>query len=291
MPRSSTAATKRLGRAGDNIAPYVRANVTTEVRGRVEDGAHLIGEVFVDEGTVVEAGAYVRGPAIIGKHCEIRTGAYIRGDALVGDGCVVGNATELKNTLFLDRAMAPHYNYCGDSVLGNDVNLGAGTKLSNYKIAADKTVRLLTDDEPRRHGADQVRRDPGRRRGHGLQLRAESGHRARAQRPRLCLRRACAATFRTTRSSSSASRSTRRPCSSDGSRPGAGRGRSSRNALATTARLTPMSAAIAAHSDAGPSERQYDERRLYEQGRRHVLPDDRPASAASAAGSRPRHAR
>ena len=127
------------------IAPYVRANVRTEILGRVEDGAHIIGEVFIDEGTVVEAGAYVRGPAIIGKNCEIRTGAYVRGDALVGDSCIVGNATELKNTLFLDRAAAPHYNYCGDSVLGNDANLGAGTKLSNYKIAADKTVRLLAD--------------------------------------------------------------------------------------------------------------------------------------------------
>ena len=44
--------------------------------------------------------------------------------------------------------MAPHYNYCGDSILGTDVNLGAGTKLSNWKIAADKTIRLLVDGEP-----------------------------------------------------------------------------------------------------------------------------------------------
>ena len=127
------------------IAPYVRAHVTTEIRGRVEDGAHIIGEVFIDEGTVVESGAYVRGPAIIGKNCEIRTGAYLRGDALLGDGCIVGNATELKNTMFLGGAAAPHYNYCGDSVLGNNTNLGAGTKLSNYKIAADKTIRLVAD--------------------------------------------------------------------------------------------------------------------------------------------------
>ena len=66
----------------------------------------------------------------------------------MGDRCFVGNATELKNTLLLDDAAAPHYNYCGDSVLGNRANLGAGTKLSNYKIADDKTVRLITDDGP-----------------------------------------------------------------------------------------------------------------------------------------------
>jgi len=130
-----------------NIAPYVREHATMDVRGTVEEGAHIIGNVSIGEGTVVESGAYVRGPAIIGKNCQIRTGAYIRGDVLAGDGCIIGNASEMKNTLLLDEAMAPHYNYCGDSVLGNRCNLGAGTKLSNWKIAADKTVRLKNGDE------------------------------------------------------------------------------------------------------------------------------------------------
>ena len=128
------------------IAPYLRERAEMKVEGRVEDGAHLIGNVMIGAGTVVRAGAYIQGPAIIGKDCDIRPCAYIRGDALVGDGCIVGNSTELKNTLLLNGAMAPHYNYCGDSVLGNDVNLGAGTKLSNWKIAADKTVRLRVGD-------------------------------------------------------------------------------------------------------------------------------------------------
>ncbi|MEM8884929.1 MAG: glucose-1-phosphate thymidylyltransferase [Planctomycetota bacterium] len=129
-----------------NIAPYVRERAEMKVEGTIEEGAHLIGNVTIGPGTVVESGAYVRGPAIIGANCQIRTGAYIRGDVLVGDGAIVGNATELKNTLLMNGAMAPHYNYCGDSVLGNDVNLGAGTKLSNWKIAADKTVRLRHGD-------------------------------------------------------------------------------------------------------------------------------------------------
>ncbi len=128
------------------IADYVREHARMEVKGTVEEGAYIIGNVTIGEGTVVESGAYVRGPAIIGRNCQIRSGAYIRGDVLVGDGCVVGNSTELKNTLFLNGAAAPHYNYCGDSVLGNNCNLGAGTKLSNYKIAADKTVRLRDGD-------------------------------------------------------------------------------------------------------------------------------------------------
>ena len=109
----------------------------------VEDGAHVIGPVSIGPGTVVEAGAYVRGPAVIGSDCQIRSGAYVRGDALIGDGVVVGNSTELKNTIMLNGAAAPHYNYCGDSILGNDTNLGAGAKLSNFKIGADKQIRVV----------------------------------------------------------------------------------------------------------------------------------------------------
>ena len=128
------------------IAPYVRERAEMKVEGTVEDGAHLIGNVSIGAGTVVRSGAYIQGPAIIGKDCDIRPCAYLRGDALIGDRCIVGNSTELKNTLLLDGAMAPHYNYFGDSVLGNDVNLGAGTKLSNWKISADKTVRMRDGD-------------------------------------------------------------------------------------------------------------------------------------------------
>jgi len=129
------------------IAAYVRTHVRPDILGKVEDGAHIEGDVYIGRGTLVRAGAYILGPAIIGERCEIRPGAFFRGNALIGNECLVGNSTELKNTIFLNNAVAPHYNYCGDSVLGNRVNLGAGTKLSNYKIAADKTVRFKVDDE------------------------------------------------------------------------------------------------------------------------------------------------
>ena len=128
---------------GINDFALSRAELGVSDDAVVEDGAHIIGPVSIGPGTVVEAGAYVRGPAVIGSDCEIRSGAYVRGDALIGDGVVVGNSTELKNTIMLNGAAAPHYNYCGDSILGNDTNLGAGTKLSNFKIGADKQIRVV----------------------------------------------------------------------------------------------------------------------------------------------------
>jgi len=129
------------------IGAYVRQNLKPDILGTVDKQAFVGPDVHVGKGTVIEPFACVRGPAIIGEGCQIRSGAYIRGEVLIGNGCIVGNSTELKNTLMLDGAAAPHYNYCGDSILGNRTNLGAGTKLSNFKIAADKTIRLRVGDQ------------------------------------------------------------------------------------------------------------------------------------------------
>jgi len=112
------------------------------LKGEVLEGASVIlpgaylfdDKIIIGSGTVVEPGALIKGPAVIGDNTEVRQGAYIRGDCLIGNGCVVGHTTEMKNSIMLDGAKAGHFAYIGDSILGNDVNLGAGTKLANLKI-------------------------------------------------------------------------------------------------------------------------------------------------------------
>jgi NDP-sugar pyrophosphorylase family protein len=58
----------------------------------------------------------------------------VRGNVIVGEGCVLGNACEYKNCLLMDGVATPHYNYVGDSVLGNRAHLGAGAICSNYRL-------------------------------------------------------------------------------------------------------------------------------------------------------------
>jgi UDP-N-acetylglucosamine diphosphorylase / glucose-1-phosphate thymidylyltransferase / UDP-N-acetylgalactosamine diphosphorylase / glucosamine-1-phosphate N-acetyltransferase / galactosamine-1-phosphate N-acetyltransferase len=116
------------------IAGYLKKYRPKGSKGKIL-GNPVIGEnVFLGEGTIVEPGAYIRGPAWIGKNCEIRHGAYLRENVITGDRCVLGNSSEFKNCLLLEGAHAPHFNYVGDSVLGRDVNLGAGVILSNYRL-------------------------------------------------------------------------------------------------------------------------------------------------------------
>jgi carbonic anhydrase/acetyltransferase-like protein (isoleucine patch superfamily) len=101
-------------------------------------------DIYIGESTVIEPGALIKGPTIIGNNTEIRQGAYIRGNCLIGDRCVVGHTTEVKTAIMLNDAKAGHFAYIGDSILGNQVNLGAGTKLANLKIL-DVEMRLKVE--------------------------------------------------------------------------------------------------------------------------------------------------
>jgi len=101
-------------------------------------GSPTIGErVFIGENTVVEPGAYIKGPAWIGPNCQIRHGAYIRENVIVGAGSVIGNSSEIKNSLLFNGCQIPHFNYVGDSILGAKVHLAAGVIVSNLKLNGD----------------------------------------------------------------------------------------------------------------------------------------------------------
>ena len=121
-------------------------------------GAILIGDqIDIGEGAMVEGGATIKSPAIIGNCTEVRQGAYIRGYCLTGKSCVVGHTTEVKHSIFLNDAKAGHFAYLGDSILGRDANLGAGTKFANLKFLGGnvsiRTENELIDTGRRKFGA------------------------------------------------------------------------------------------------------------------------------------------
>ena len=98
------------------------------------DGYEEISEgVLVGKNVKIYPTAVIEAPAIIGEGTEIRPGAFIRGSVITGANCVIGNSTELKNCVMLDKVQVPHYNYVGDSVLGNHAHMGAGSICSNLK--------------------------------------------------------------------------------------------------------------------------------------------------------------
>ncbi|MGB1568053.1 MAG: hypothetical protein ACPHBQ_06210, partial [Candidatus Poseidoniaceae archaeon] len=91
------------------------------------------GVVHVEEGAIVEPHVHLIGPCLIEANATVRSHAYVREYTWMMAGSLLGHASESKHSLFLPGAKAPHFNYVGDSILGSNVNLGAGVKLSNLR--------------------------------------------------------------------------------------------------------------------------------------------------------------
>ena len=99
-----------------------------------------LGPICIDERARIGEGVRIEGPCYIGPDTEVRHGAYIRPNTWLCQGSVVGHCSEIKHSLLLPGSKAPHFNYVGDSVLGCDVNLGAGSKLSNLRNDGRKVI-------------------------------------------------------------------------------------------------------------------------------------------------------
>lgn len=102
-------------------------------------------EVWVAKSATVMPTVSITGPCIIGPHSELRQAAFIRGSVLVGADCVVGNSCELKNAILFNQVQVPHFNYVGDSILGQSAHMGAGAITSNVK--GNKGLIAVKTDE------------------------------------------------------------------------------------------------------------------------------------------------
>jgi len=103
----------RIGE-GCTLYPFVHIRDS-----RVEDGAEILSSTVVEESRV-------------GKNARVGPFAHLRPKSVVGEGARVGNFVEMKNTVFGKRSKAGHLSYLGDSVVGEEANIGAGTITCNY---------------------------------------------------------------------------------------------------------------------------------------------------------------
>ena len=115
------------------MLPKIQGYIMELIEKGLDGYTEISPNVFVGKDVKISPTATIEAPAIIGDGTEIRPGAYIRGNVITGRNCVLGNSSEFKNCVLSDRVQAPHYNYVGDSVLGNHAHMGAGSICSNLK--------------------------------------------------------------------------------------------------------------------------------------------------------------
>jgi NDP-sugar pyrophosphorylase family protein len=117
--------------------------IKTKIQGTVEKNVVIKGPISVGKGTIIRSGTYIEGPVVIGNDSKIGPNCYIRPFTTIGNHCHVGNACEVKNSIVMDSSNVPHLNYVGDSVIGQNCNLGAGTTVANLKLDKKNIMLVL----------------------------------------------------------------------------------------------------------------------------------------------------
>jgi len=135
----------------------IRGNVTIARDVEIDINVILEGEVSIDAHVKIGAGCILKNctvgegtqlhpytvieDAVIGKSCQLGPFARVRPGTEMKDASKLGNFVEIKKSIIGEGSKVNHLSYVGDSELGKDVNIGAGTITCNYDgINKHKTV-------------------------------------------------------------------------------------------------------------------------------------------------------
>lgn len=127
------------------VLPNIK-KIILEIGKTLNDDYYLLKEnVWVSKTVLLPNDITIIGPCIIDHDAIIKTGAFIRENVIIGKHSVLGNSCEIKNAILYDNVEVPHFNYVGDSILGEHSHMGAGSITSNLK--SDKTNIVIKGNE------------------------------------------------------------------------------------------------------------------------------------------------
>ena len=117
-----------------DVNEHFLKDLETDIQGEIEDGVTIHGPVVIGKNSIVRSGCYIMGPVYIGENCDIGPNTFMRKHTSIGDGVSVGNAVELKNSIIMDNTNVNHLSYVGDSIIGSECNIAAGTNIANLRF-------------------------------------------------------------------------------------------------------------------------------------------------------------
>jgi len=128
-----------------DIAEDIISNITeSDIKGEIHANAVIEGNLQLGAGSRILPGVFIEGNVVIGEDCKIGPNCYIRGNTSIGKKCHIGQL-ELKNSIVGNNSKVGHLSYVGDSLIGDNVNLGAGTIISNYRHDGSNHKSMIDD--------------------------------------------------------------------------------------------------------------------------------------------------
>ncbi|WP_312820594.1 LpxA family transferase [Kaistella carnis] len=108
----------------------------------------VTGNIAVHKNAEIEKGAILKGTIIVDENSRIGSYAYLRGPILIGKSVNIGPSTEIKQSIILNDSAIAHFNYIGNSIIGNNVNFEAGSICANhFNEKDDKNILVKYNGE------------------------------------------------------------------------------------------------------------------------------------------------
>ncbi len=111
---------------------WEEARISREAK--LDNNVTIVGPVRVEAGSTIRAGAVLAGPCYIGRDCYVGNNVLVRSYSSLGPGSIVGYGVELKNCVVFGRARIGRLSFIGDSVVGEEVDIGSGTMTVNETL-------------------------------------------------------------------------------------------------------------------------------------------------------------
>ena len=129
-----------------DVNKFLLDRIESRIEGNVSDKATVNGKIVIEKGAEIMLNVHIEGPVYISKGCKIGPNSYLRPGTFLGENVRVGNGCEIKNSIVMKNTKIPHLSYVGDSVIGENCNLGAGTSIANLRFD-DKHVIVAVKNE------------------------------------------------------------------------------------------------------------------------------------------------
>ena len=108
----------------------------------------ITGNVAIHKSATVEEHVVLKGPIIIGSHCFVGAHAYLRGGVYLGHYVSIGPGCEVKSSFLFPHSALTHFNFVGDSIIGSNVNMEAGSIICNhFNEREDKSISVWLDNK------------------------------------------------------------------------------------------------------------------------------------------------
>jgi len=131
----------------DPATTYIEPGVSIGMDTTILPNTHLRGNTMIGAGCVIGPDAEVIDSAVadgahitrsivegarVGPRCHVGPFAHLRHNAVLTEDVRIGNYAEVKNSTIGPNSVSHHVSYIGDTTIGANVNVGAGTITANY---------------------------------------------------------------------------------------------------------------------------------------------------------------